>query len=237
MSTHMCDIKIDGLPFVLTSHIIPDLSIASMFGIRVLTEAGYEVTFDKNLFTAQCNGTIIFHILQGKKDVSTDLWTHPLGTLSTSTHHGAAMTLLVAPVISDAHAHHATTQIALFTHTVQNKANSIGISHQALCSPRISTSLKVIRHGYLKGCPNLTAHGVSKYLNPSPSTAKGHVKRPRQGIRSTRHVLTPATTQKFLQVPPIEPTGQKDVKLIPLDDVNSDYRFGFDHPPTRAAMI
>jgi hypothetical protein len=49
----MCDIKIDGLPFVLTGHIIPDFSIVSLFGIGVLTEAGCEVTFDKKF--AQCN--------------------------------------------------------------------------------------------------------------------------------------------------------------------------------------
>ncbi len=29
MSTHMCDILINGLPVVLTGHIIPDLSIAT----------------------------------------------------------------------------------------------------------------------------------------------------------------------------------------------------------------
>ncbi len=33
VSTHMCDIHIDALPFVLTGHIIPDLSIASLFRI------------------------------------------------------------------------------------------------------------------------------------------------------------------------------------------------------------
>jgi hypothetical protein len=47
MSTHMWDIKIDGLPFVLTGHIISDLSIASLFGICIFfTEVGCEVTFD-----------------------------------------------------------------------------------------------------------------------------------------------------------------------------------------------
>jgi hypothetical protein len=35
--THMCDIHIKGLPFPLTGHIILDRSIASLFGIRVLT--------------------------------------------------------------------------------------------------------------------------------------------------------------------------------------------------------
>jgi hypothetical protein len=48
LSTHMCDIKIKGLPTVLTGHIIPDLLIASLFGICVLTNAGCIVTFDKN---------------------------------------------------------------------------------------------------------------------------------------------------------------------------------------------
>jgi hypothetical protein len=50
---------------------------------------------------------------------------------SMSTHHGAATAPLVAPVISNAHAHHATTQIAFLTHTMQNKANSIRFAHQA----------------------------------------------------------------------------------------------------------
>jgi hypothetical protein len=46
--THMCNIIIGSLPFVPTGHRTPDLSIASLFGIRVLTEAGHKVTFDKH---------------------------------------------------------------------------------------------------------------------------------------------------------------------------------------------
>jgi hypothetical protein len=79
---------------------------------------------------------------------------------------------LVAPVIANAHAHLAI-QIAFFTHTVQTKANSIQFAHQSLCSPQILTLLKAIRRGYVKGCPNLTTKGVTKYQNPSPATAKG----------------------------------------------------------------
>ena len=45
-STHECDVHIDGLSIVLTGHIIPKLSIASLFGIRVLTAAGCKVRFD-----------------------------------------------------------------------------------------------------------------------------------------------------------------------------------------------
>ena len=105
--------------------------------------------------------------------------------LSRTSHHITDMILLAAPVFADARANIATER-ACFTHTVQTKANSIQFAHQSFCSPKISTLLKALWCGYLKGCPNLTAHGVTKYLKPSPATAKRHMKRPRQGIRSTK---------------------------------------------------
>jgi hypothetical protein len=46
--------------------------------------------------------------------------------------------------------------------------------------------MKASKKGFLKGCPNLRKELVTKYLNPSPATAKGHMKRPKKGIHSTR---------------------------------------------------
>jgi hypothetical protein len=63
------------------------------------------------------------------------------------------------------------------------------------------------------------------------------MKRPCQGIRSTQHFLPPVTTHKLLQVPPIKLTGHNNVKLIPLDDVDSNYSFAVEGPMTRAAVI
>ncbi len=180
--THIGDIHIQGLPFPLTGHIIPNLSIASLFGIHVLTEVGCEVTFTKTTCVVKYNGIII---LTGNKDQTTDLWTLPLGTPHTTAHHShTAMTLLAAPDCANTHAQ-SPQNIAYYMHTVQNKANSIQFAHQSLCSPKISTLLKAICLGYLNGCPNLTAIGIVKYLNPSPATAKGHMKQPRMGIHST----------------------------------------------------
>ena len=45
--------------------------------------------------------------------------------------------------------------------------------------------MKALRKGFLKGCPNLSKDLVAKYLNPSLATAKGHMKRPKKGIKST----------------------------------------------------
>ena len=75
MLTHMCDIIIPGLPTTLVGHIIPELSIASLFGIRVLTAAGCTVKFDIKKCVVKYNGKII---LTGVKDPATDLWTLPI---------------------------------------------------------------------------------------------------------------------------------------------------------------
>jgi hypothetical protein len=82
MLAHMCDIIIPGLPTTLVGHIVPELSIASLFGIRVLTAAGRTVKFDNDKCIVKYNGNII---LTGTKDPTTDLWTLPIvGSASTT---------------------------------------------------------------------------------------------------------------------------------------------------------
>jgi hypothetical protein len=144
-----------------------------LFSIRVLTETGCTVQCDKHRVIVRYNNCIILMV---NKDKTTDLWTLPLRS-SRKTHHSPAMIPMVALVFADAHAH-LPIQIAFFMHTVHTKANSICFAHQLLCSPRISTLLKSIWRGYLKGCPILTAKGVTKYLNPSPATTKGYIRYP-----------------------------------------------------------
>jgi hypothetical protein len=75
MSIQMCDIVIPGLPTTLIGHIVPELSIASLFGICVLTDAGCTVKFDTKKCVIQYNGKVI---LIGMKDPTTDLWTLPI---------------------------------------------------------------------------------------------------------------------------------------------------------------
>jgi hypothetical protein len=81
---------------------------------------------------------------------------------------------------------HPGVSLATFTHSVRTQANAIKFAHQSLCNPKISTLLKAIRRGFLKGCPNLLETLILKYLNPSLATAKGHMKCPHHGIKSTQ---------------------------------------------------
>ena len=210
-STHMCDITIEGLPTrTLTGHIVPNLSVASLFGIRVLTSAGCEVTFTNNECIVRYNKQII---LKGEKDPATDLWTLPLGPSSMTSQNSLSQSPSAALSITNAHAHH-PLQIAFFAHTAQTKANSIRFAHQSLCSPTIPTLRKAIKRGYLKGCPNLTARGVQKYLNPSPATTKGHMKRPRQGIRSTHHAPKADPSIPTLPILPAQTIAASDASTV-----------------------
>ncbi len=77
--------------------------------------------------------------------------------------------------------------VAMFTHSVRTRANAVKFFHQSLCNPKISSLMKALRKGYLKVCPNLSKALVTKYLNPSPATAKGHMKLPKKGIRSLQN--------------------------------------------------
>jgi hypothetical protein len=59
MSTHVCDIFIEHLPTILTGHIVSNLSIATLFGIHALTDAGCNVIFGREKCTVRYNGKTI----------------------------------------------------------------------------------------------------------------------------------------------------------------------------------
>ena len=192
---HCCDITIPGLPVILTGHIVPSLLIASLIGVRVLCDAGCTVTCCKDHCDIICNDKTV---LKGCKDPTTNLWTIPINSKH-ATHK-------IDPALPDTVQH--TTHSA---HSISTRANKVKFAHQSLCNPKISTLLKAMRKGFLKGCPNISEKLILKYLNPSPATAKGQMKLSRQGIHST--------TPKNKSLPQQEnsPVNQQDLPL-PIQD-------------------
>ncbi len=182
--THVCDIRIPGLPTVLTGHIVPSLCIASLIGIRPLCKAGCKVIFDNK----KCD--VVFDrvvILRGFKDPSTNLWTLPIPT-KVCTAPGLTVLPQPGPCKScaphlpmDTSDTHTGVTLATFTHPVQTRANAVKFAHQSLCNPKISTLLKAIHQGFLKGCPNLLetlisqsqfGHSQGSHETPAPRTPK-----------------------------------------------------------------
>jgi hypothetical protein len=221
-SIHECNIHIPGLPTVLTGHIVPHLAIASLIGIRPLCKAGCTVIFDDKKCDIVYNGNII---LQGFKDPSTNLWMLPIlkgvvGTTQQSDSVGPHSAHMVSscrnmgdlatdptlpppgPCIDRAPHPSLHPVLAMFTHLVNKHANAVKFAYQLLCNPLISTLLKAMQCGFLKGCPNISKTLILKYSNPSPLTAKGYMKRPHQGIKSTCP-KTPKTKPPLPQLAPL----------------------------------
>jgi hypothetical protein len=158
---------------------MPDMTTASLFGIRVLCKAGCKVLFDNNKYYVIYNGKVI---LTGYKDLASNLWMLPIllvampGTTLDAPHQS-----LLGPCMSDAPLRHT----ANFLYHQTTKENNVKFMHQSLCTPPKSSLLAAICQGFLRGAPHLSKKAVSKYLPPSPATSKGHMKQPRKGIHST----------------------------------------------------
>ena len=200
-STYICDVKIPGLPHVLEGHIVPALNVASLIGIQILCKVRCRVVFTDTACYVKYNGNII---LQGTKDPSTDLWVLPLtpNTISESqmqlwtsqgddeaSTHTIKLQLRVGPGMARApqspKPFTPAAAVAMFTHSVRARANTVKFGHQAMCNPKILSLLKALQKVFLKGCPNLSKELVTKYLNPNPAKAKGHMKRLKKEIGST----------------------------------------------------
>jgi hypothetical protein len=98
---------------------------------------------------------------------------------------------------------HSGIQLASFTHSICTRGNGIKFMHQSLCNPKISTLLKAVCKGFLKGCPNLLEKLILKYLNLSPATAKGHMKHPCHCIQSTQPKPTTPSIAPIPILPPL----------------------------------
>ena len=212
VSSHICDVHIPGLPTILTGHIMPDMTTASLFGIRILCKAGCKVVFDDGKCQVFYNNKVI---LTGFKDPVSDLWTLPvLPDDSHRTSHGATHHSSSDPIHDDA-----PSEVASFSYHRTTKENNVKFMHQSLCNPPKPSLLAAIRRGFLRGAPHLNLKSVAKYLPPSMATAKGHLKRPQKGIRSTtprrpRILTVPAS------VPDILMPGLNDSAVDNEDDVS-----------------
>jgi hypothetical protein len=62
--THIYDIIIHGTPTILTGHIIPGITMASLISIRILCTAGCKVTFDNKSMKYSTKSTLFCVVLK-----------------------------------------------------------------------------------------------------------------------------------------------------------------------------
>ena len=84
-------------------------------------------------------------------------------------------------------------QYAHNAYEMTSKASLVQYLHQAAFSPSKATLLKALHNNQFVTWPGLTVKAVKKYLpESSPATDKGHMKRQKQGIRSTKEKIMTA---------------------------------------------
>jgi hypothetical protein len=138
MSTHVCNVNIPGLPTVLTRHILPDMTTASLFGICILCKAGCTVVFDNDKCQVIFNKKVI---VTGYKDSISDLWTLPiLPNNQLQTTHDAKHHQLPGLCMDRQPALHAMN----FSYHCTTKENNVKFMHQSLCNPPKSLLLAAI---------------------------------------------------------------------------------------------
>ena len=188
-SSHKCNLLLPLPQACKQGHIIPGLEGFSLISVVTLCNAGCEVLFTAISCTITHKGKVI---LRGRKCTKTGLWLLPLDQ-TTPTNE-------VAANVNSQDAEYAANII-----TTMPKAELAKYLHQSFCSPPKVTFLKAIDNKHLSSIPGLTHDLIHKYLPPSTATDKGHMRRVKQGIQSTRST-TKAKQDARLEVADMNPT-------------------------------
>ena len=163
MSTHTCEIDIDGIPEqAQISHIVLGLAHASLISIILLCGASFKVQYDESRCSVYFNNNIGW---KGGREPRTRLWvltlqnpktTHPKTDTRDTEHH------------------------ANNVYDVILKVALIKYLHQAAFIAPKWTLIKAIDNKQFSSA-------VQKYLTDSaPVTDKGYMKQQKQGIRRTK---------------------------------------------------
>ena len=179
-STHTCNLDIPWLPDAMTeAHIVPGLSHSSLISTRKFCDAGCKVVFDMTECRVYYKNSLV---LTGKRDPKTMLWRLPINPAPTpqpSLANAIKMDVHLMP-------HQQANHMAYNVYTIPYKQNQMKYMHQSFFNAPIHTILHAIDNKQMEGIPFMKADLIRKYLAKSPATSKGRMRRPRQGIRSTR---------------------------------------------------
>ena len=121
------------------------------------------------------------------------------------------------------------------------KSSLVQYLHQAVFSSPKATLLKAVHNNPFMMWPGLTVKAVKKYLpDSSPATDKGHMKRQKQGIRSTKEKIMTAlnTIETARDInPPMEKETQTIFLLTMLSWNQKRERYTSTTPATSPSVL
>ena len=197
-STHTADLEIEGLPpQAKQGHLIPGMKGHSLVSLVQLCRAGCVVYMDNDKLSVGYQGKVV---IRGMKCPRTSLWLVPLTKTSSQANQTSQQT---------------GEQSASNVYHTSSRSEWIQYLHQACFSPVSSTWCKAIDNDQFLGWPGLTSKAVKKHLPASTATVKGHMVRPKQGIRSTtkpKRVNKKQVEQKLVGTIDLNNKDNKEIK-------------------------
>ena len=196
-ATHTADINLDHIPVTLhqsakSASVFPQLTHKALISLGQFCDAGYECLLtDAAVYLIQNNKKTKI----GTRDLFTKLW-----SLDKPDNHDPTLTPL------QTQANNAYTQKTL--------RDLVIYLHQAAFSPVTSTWIKAIDEGYFTTWPGLTSELVRKHLPKSIATAKGHMRKTKMNIRSTKSISPPSATTTNIPAAMTSKTDQTSVVHI-----------------------
>ena len=208
-STHTGLLNLPHIPLAARrAHIFPQLT-GSLLSIGQFCDSGFKATFEaSSVIISDMNNT---PVLIGYRDNKTKLYMIDLNSVHTAPVNTTSMSEIITDMTVGA------TNESLYV--ARNQPKTVQFYHACLGSPSDSTYINAATKGYLDSFPSLTAAMIRKHPPNSIATAKGHLDRVRQGIRSTNESITDwhpvATNTKMAR-------AEVYVKIMPSGELHHD---------------
>jgi hypothetical protein len=174
--------------------VIPEMSTKALMSVKQLANQGYTTIFHPYLQGVTVHDNDGFKLVLRKPQLLQEwqdtggLWTVPIA-------EETAMNVYELP---------STKEVVRF-------------QHAALGFPTKATLLTAIRHKNLVTFPGLTSKNVNKFFPESNETQKGHMKKTKQGVRSTKVIDENAMLKAEAIRQPKPGVKHKDVYLRVFD--------------------
>ena len=187
-------------------HTIPGGLKNNLYSVNKLTQAGYGAVFSKDYFAVvdaeKVNRLVTRHaILRGFYSPKERLWRIPLGEYKGKNveRYGAGETVATmrspAHILRDAPPPPAPEAVAN-VYELRTKPQITRYLHAAAGFPTKPTWLKAIRNGHYSSWPGLTAELVERHFPESIETWKGHGRKIKMNIRSTKKMVKEEETNR-----------------------------------------
>ena len=173
----------------IDADMVPDLAKNSLLSTSKMADADYATVFTKDEVKIFDTEAAKFHaegkeVMRGWRCQETGLWRLPLQPLCQNLNTDTALLSEEASKILDR-----KSDAINSVYELPSTEEVIAWYHAAAGYPTKATWLKAISAGFYATWPLLTVKAVKKYYPEAEETPKGHMRRVKSGIRSTKAQL------------------------------------------------